>query len=255
MFKKKRKDVGAGSQEPEPGGDEGGTEEPEAPSGDEASVGSSFDRSEGPWDVSEVPANDEVIRLDFGSLRVPGADGMSVSLEVDEASDQLVAVTIAVGEGAVQLQAFAAPRSGGFWEEVRSEIAKGISGSGGIVDAESGALGPQLRANVPVTTPEGENVLQSVRFVGVEGPRWLLRGVMLGAAVADPRQGEFFEDVFRGCVIVRGQQPMAPGDLLSLRLPPDVEQAVAEEDAEAGENDSRPPLDPFERGPEITEIH
>lgn len=220
-------------------------------------VAPAFDRSEGPWDVGEVPGDDEVMRVDFGSVRVPGFDGMSISLEADEATQQVVAVTVGIEEGAVQLQPFAAPRSGGFWDEVRAEIAKGISGSGGMVDLEEGSLGPQLRAQIPVTTPDGKNELQSVRFVGVEGPRWLLRGVMLGAAAGDPRIGELFEDVVRGCVIVRGGQPMAPGDLLPMTLPAElVEQGEEEEgdDAAAGDDDSLP-LNPFERGPEITEIH
>lgn len=254
MFRKKRK---AGSEPSEPSADDAPTEATAETADDRASAGPGFDRSEGPWDVTEVPDSDEVVRVDFGSIQVPGVDGMSISLEADEASGQFVAVTVGLEEGAVQLQAFASPRSGGFWDEVRAEIAKGISGSGGVVDDEVGPLGSQLRANVPATTPEGQNVLQSVRFVGVEGPRWLLRGVMLGAAAGDPRLSELFEDVFRGCVVVRGQQPMAPGDLVPLRLPPDLEAAMAEGEGidDDGSDGEQVPPSPFERGPEITEIH
>ena len=88
---------------------------------------------------------------------------------------------------------------------------------------------------------------------------WLLRGVFLGAAAVDDRAAEVFEDIFSACVVTRGNQPMAPGDMLPLRLPEDaVEQGLEQEGADSSDDDEdqdgRPPLDPFERGPEITEI-
>lgn len=260
MFKKRRNSTAGSGDEAEAEATTDATSEATSDSVDQPngwSGGSLTDpRADGPRDSSEIRSDDEVIRLDFGSVKVPGVDGMSVSLEVDEASDQVVAITVALDEGAVQLQAFAAPRSGGFWEEVCEELAKGITESGGTVDRGDGPLGLQLSASVPAVTPEGENVMQQVRFVGVEGPRWLLRGVMLGAAAGDARSAEVFEDVFRGCIVDRGGQPMAPGDLLPLQLPPEAQAAAEDEldDDEDDDADARPPLDPFERGPEITEI-
>jgi hypothetical protein len=48
---------------------------------------------------------------------------------------------------------------------------------------------------------------------------------------------------------------MPPRELLELTLPADAQQAMAEEQAEEGaEGEDRPPLNPFERGPEITEV-
>jgi hypothetical protein len=212
----------------------------------------------GPWDISEEP-QDGLVRLDFGSLKIPGVEGMNVNLELDEESQSVVAITIVINEGGLQLQPFAAPRSGDFWPEVREELASGISSSGGMVDEVEGNLGTELRAVVPVQTEEGEQAQQRVRFVGFDGPRWLLRGVFLGAAAVDDRAAEVFEDIFSACVVTRGNQPMAPGDMLPLRLPEDaVEQGLEQEGGDSGDEDEdqdgRPPLDPFERGPEITEI-
>ncbi|MEI8084159.1 MAG: DUF3710 domain-containing protein, partial [Actinomycetes bacterium] len=82
----------------------------------------------------------------------------------------------------------------------------------------------------------------------------LLRGVMLGVAANGGRDAEVFEDVMRGCVVVRGNQPMAPGDMLPLQLP----AGAVPEEVEDEEDDDQPrasDLNPFERGPEITEIH
>ena len=88
---------------------------------------------DGPYDISEAP-EDNVVRIDFGSLKIPGVEGMNVNLEVDEQSDAVVAITIVLGEGGLQLQPFAAPRSGGFWEEVRAELGQGITTAGGAID-------------------------------------------------------------------------------------------------------------------------
>lgn len=205
---------------------------------------------DGPYDVSVAP-DDGVIRIDFGSIKVPGVEGMNVNLEMDEQTQTISAITIVIGEAGMQLQAFAAPRSGGFWEEVQAELVEGISGAGGGAAVIDGRFGARVRASVPAMNEAGEHGLQNVQFIGAEGPRWMLRGVLLGAAAEDERAAEVFEDVFAGCVVERGNQPMAPGELLELSLPDDA-VAAAEDDEDEG--DARPPLDPFERGPEITEI-
>ena len=252
MFKRNRDQVAPNSIDVEASdAQEGADSSPTAAS--DVGAASSADRSEGPWDASEAPA-DEMQRLDFGALQVPGVDGMNINLEMDEQSQQVVAITLVLGEGGIQLQPFAAPRSGSFWDEVRAELAAGISSSGGVVDEAQGALGRELRASVPATNEAGTQVMQQVRFVGIDGPRWLLRGVMLGIAAVDDRGAEVFEDILRGCIVTRGSQPMAPGDLLPLRLPPDALMNQVEGEEQEPEQ-QRPALDPFERGPEITEIH
>ena len=47
---------------------------------------------DGPYDISEAP-EDNVVRIDFGSLKIPGVEGMNVNLEVDEQSDAVVAIS------------------------------------------------------------------------------------------------------------------------------------------------------------------
>jgi hypothetical protein len=104
--------------------------------------------------------------------------------------------------------------------------------------------------------------MRPVRFVGVDGPRWFLRGLFAGAAAADPAAAAPLEAVFREVVVIRGEQPMPPRDLLELRLPPEAAAAL-EEQARAQQQDQQqaPPEgnrfttapNPFERGPEMTE--
>jgi hypothetical protein len=208
-------------------------------------------RPDGPWDVDEQP--DPEGYVDLGGLRIRGREGMELRLEVEEATGAVNAATVQLGESAVQLQAFAAPRSEGIWEEIRAEIAAGITQQGGTVDDVAGVFGRELLARIPARTPDGRTGHQPARFSGIDGPRWFLRAVFHGRAVHDAEAAQELESVVRDVVVVRGADAMAPRELLTLRLP----EAVTAQEAleEPGQERTRDDLAPFERGPEITEIH
>jgi len=203
-------------------------------------------RAEGPWDSTEIETDDSY--LDLGAMRIAPAEGMEVQLEVDPGTGAVVAVTLVDGESSLALQAFAAPRREGMWSDVRKEIAAGISASGGTVDFPEGAFGTELRSVMTVQTPEGRQGRAPVRFIGIDGPRWFLRAVLNGPAAADDVHAKALELVVRGVVVVRGTEAMAPGDPLVLAMPGEAGKSVAEA---AGGSE---PLQPFQRGPEITEI-
>ncbi|WP_407701015.1 DUF3710 domain-containing protein [Wenjunlia vitaminophila] len=211
-------------------------------------------RPEGPWDISEVSEPGKG-RVNLGGLYVPGVEGMELRVEV--AGDAIVAATVVLQNSAIQLQAFAAPRSEGIWGEVRDEIASGITQQGGVVDEVEGPLGWELRARVPVQLPDGTNGVQLVRFVGVDGPRWFLRGVISGQGAVQPESAGLLEQILRDTVVVRGEAPMAPRDPIVLKLPEDAQMVPeATQQGEDGEGRfSAQNLDPFRRGPEITEVH
>lgn len=58
-----------------------------------------------------------------------------------------------------------------------------------------------------------------MRFIGVDGPRWFLRGVIRGEGAVRPEAAARIEEIFAGIVVVRGHHPVPPRDLLELRLP------------------------------------
>jgi Protein of unknown function (DUF3710) len=210
-------------------------------------------RPDGPWDLSEVKEPGEG-RVDLGGLFVPGVDGMELRVEV--AGESIVAATVVLRDSAVQLQAFAAPKSEGIWGEVRDEIASGITQQGGIVDEVEGPLGWELRAQVPVQLPDGTNGVQLVRFVGSDGPRWFLRGVISGQGAVQPQAAGVLEAVFRDTVVVRGEAPMAPRDPIVLKLPTDAQMVPDGAAPDQGEGSKfGDGIDPMRRGPEITELH
>jgi hypothetical protein len=202
----------------------------------------------GPWDVNDdVPGAD---RIDFGSLRVPVREGFEV--QVSMAEDQPAWVTVVSGESGLQLQAFAAPKTGGLWADVRQEIAEEVARAGGECAEVDGPFGIEVRALIAPPVPGAGSARHPVRFLGVDGPRWFLRGVISGPAAARDEEAEPLEDVFADVVVVRGDHPVPPRDLLEIRLPEEALQALAEEAADP-EGNPWGGTDMFERGPEITE--
>ena len=204
-------------------------------------------RMAGPWDIADdFP---EGMRIDCGSLLVPLREGFDVQIE-----EQGAWVAVVHGESGMQLQAFAAPRTGGLWDEVRHEMAVSIADSGGSCQEGAGPAGPELEARVPVGEDDGGigllNQLQPVRFLGFDGPRWFLRGVITGPAANDAATGAPFGDLFTDVVVVRGDYPAPPRDQLEIRLPEEARQALEELD---DEDPGWQLQDPFTRGPEITE--
>ena len=207
-------------------------------------------RPSGPYDVDDV--DDEQERLDLGSLRVPVPEGCE--LRVDMQEDQMVvAATIVDGRSALQIHAFAAPRSSGIWDEVRQEIAESLRSSGGSAEETDGPFGRELRARIPA--PDASGAQQPARFLGVDGPRWFLRGLFTGAASTDPQQARTLEEAFRNVVVVRGGDAMAPRELLPLKLPREALHHLdgPHPEAPADSEPAKPTLEMLERGPEITE--
>ncbi len=186
-------------------------------------------RSDGPWDISEIdldvePADGQP-RIDLGSMLVTGFPGAELRLQVSEEAQQVVSVMLISGDSALELGAYAAPRTGGFWPELREELIESATEAGGSAAVVEGPFGVELRRLLPVTTPDGEQGYQPSRMWVVEGPRWLLRGIVYGQAALDDGVAGPVEPLitaFRQVVVRRDEQAMAPGDLLPLALPQEI---------------------------------
>lgn len=224
-----------------------GDDESATGQGSAAAAPAEVSREDGPFDVSEVSGREG--RIDLGALWVEGIAGMELRLEMDEQRQQVTAATAVLGDSALQVQAFAAPRSSGLWDDIRREIAQAVEQQGGTVEEADTALGTELRTRMPSAGPDGRTVFAPATFVGVDGPRWFLRGVLSGRAAIDQEAAGPLLDLFRNLVVVRGVEPMAPRELLALNLPQDPQARPVEQP-----DDGPADLDPFERGPEITEV-
>ncbi|MGA0566035.1 DUF3710 domain-containing protein [Rathayibacter sp. KR2-224] len=173
--------------------------------------------TEGPFDDSE--ANPVRPYIDLGGVKVLPRDGLQLRLEVEEETQRVVAVGLDYAGSTLQVQPFAAPRSSGLWHEIREQIADQIQRQGGRTSERDGVFGPELIAEIPVAQPGVPGETRIARFIGVDGPRWFLRGVIAGDAAIDPAAAADIEELFRSIVVVRGNQPMPPRDLIPLRMP------------------------------------
>lgn len=203
----------------------------------------------GPFDVSDVENRGS--RLDLGAIWLPATQGVELRMEVDKKTQRVTGVAVAMGGSILQLQAFAAPKSEGIWDEIRPEISQSIQKQGGLVDDVPGALGRELLVRLPVKMPDGKDGVQPARFVGFDGPRWFLRGVFSGRASFDKDAAKDLEEVFRSVVVVRGTEARAPRDLLELTLPGGLRTPQLPEEAT---KPAQPDLNPLKKGPEITQI-
>ncbi len=177
-------------------------------------------RLDGPFDIDEVDLDaDDVERIDFGALIITPFEGMELQLQVEEKS-QAIQSALVVHEGsAIEIAIFAAPRSGGLAKEVLDELTEITREGGGQADVEDGPFGPELFRVLNVTTPEGQDMLHRSRIWLVEGPRWMLRAVLMGNAVDEGPGRELLEDFFRNLVVVRGSEAKSRGDLITLTMP------------------------------------
>ncbi|MFM6940145.1 MAG: DUF3710 domain-containing protein [Rhodoluna sp.] len=174
--------------------------------------------SAGPFDSAEVVFNSPY--LDLGAIKLPTKDDLQVRLEVEEANQRVVAVTLEYDESSLQLQAFSAPKSEGLWHTIRQQLSDSVELQGGVVEARVGSLGPELLAKLPINDAAGKPVgTRFTRFVGVDGPKWFLRGVISGAAITDPKAAAEIDDLFRSVTVHRDAYPLPPGDLLTLQVP------------------------------------
>src|SRR5262249_25474365 len=144
----------------------------------------------GPFDEEDEP-DDEVSRLDLGSRRMPVPDGAQLQVEMDPAGP-VRAVHVITPRAQFAANAHAAPQSGGLWEEVWGELAKQLRGDGAGVHSEVGEWGQELVAEL------GSVVL---RFVGIDGARWMVRGVVAGPPERAGHSAAALREMLRGTVI------------------------------------------------------
>lgn len=196
----------------------------------------------GPWDVEDenVPDYDEY--LDMGSYYLPFLKGIELRVKANRATQQVLGTTITYGSSSVEIEAFAAPKTLGLWDDVRADL---IEANKDAKEVE-GVFGTELA--LPVTVKGGRKVL--TRIVGVDGPRWMLRGIFSGKAATDPEgeEAKALNQFFADIVVERGDDPLAPRDLIPMHPPvAPAERKAAKAAAEEAERKTEIPGKP--KGP------
>jgi len=175
--------------------------------------------TDGPFDAADVSPDDLAARLDLGSLHLAMREGMELRVQVDEGTQEVVGVIGLWPESAVELRAFAAPKTSGMWDDIRGEIADDTIGHGGTAVEADGLFGLELQLNVKVTDESGRETTQAQRLWGIDGPRWFLRVNVVGRAAVDAGELPEVEAFVHDIVVVRGREAMAPRDALPVKLP------------------------------------
>lgn len=198
--------------------------------GDEVGVGAAHgagaaaqegDLVHGPFDVDEIDLGDEQPQwIDLGSLLITPGPQQQLRMQVDEQTKQVQAVLLAGPDGALELMAFAAPRGGGLWDEVRPQIAADMVKRGGTTADREGRWGPELECRITVQRGDGSPMVQPSRIIGIDGPRWLLRATLLGKPAIDAEAAVPWEATLANVVVRRGDRAMPVGDALPIVLPP-----------------------------------
>jgi hypothetical protein len=202
----------------------------------------------GPWDESDpdVPSEDldsgQVIN--FGSLRLQVPEGVEVQVQADQGTGRITQLSLRDGDSGMQLQPYASRKTGGMWPEVIDSLKSSINQTGGLVETAQGLFGIEVVAQIQAA---GESAsLQPARFVGVDGPRWFLRAVFMGKAARDQQAAARLTQILTSALVVRGNSAMAPGAPLVMNLPTNT-------NTDQASPVNAPNLNPFARGPEITE--
>lgn len=175
----------------------------------------------GPYDAAEAPS-DEVERLDLGSVRLPVPDGSQLQVEVDP-EGPVRAVHLITQVGRLTVGAYAAPKSGRLWPEVSQELVDQLRKDGAKVLREEGDWGTELVADSPQA---------ALRFVGVDGPRWMLRGVAAGPAEQAATCTKLLYALIDETVVVRGEEPLPVRTPLPIVLPEAIAQHIEQTQAD-----------------------
>jgi len=179
----------------------------------------SAEELEGPFDIEDFddPAAAATARLDLGSVLVPMPAGAQVQVELSEAGVPS-AVWLVTPNGRFNIAAYAAPKSPGLWREVAAELAEALRRDSANVSIVDGPWGREVLGSAT----------GAVRFIGVDGYRWMVRCVINGRPETMEVLAQQAREALADTVVRRGDTPMPVRTPLPVRLPePMAEQLRA----------------------------
>lgn len=153
--------------------------------------------------------------LDLGSLRIPLPRPSEVQVEMGPEGPRMMHIVTQVGR--VTPVAFAATNSGGLWAESVADILTGMRGDGLDATTEVGPWGEEI---VGVTDHA------TIRMIGVEGPRWLLRVTLASPKEHTQAMAELGREIIARTFVYRGEQPMMAGTVLPVIMPAELAEQV-----------------------------
>lgn len=146
--------------------------------------------------------------LNLGSMLLPIPHEGDIQVEMGP--DGPTMLHVATQHGRVTPVAFAAPTSGGLWEESAQEIKEGLESDGLDVRIEQGPWGSEV---------VGSTADMELRIIGYDGPRWMLRMTASGPSSSAEELANLARGVMARSFVSRGDNPMPAGQPLPITLP------------------------------------
>jgi hypothetical protein len=196
----------------------------------ESAPGIGDDELDGPFDIEDFddPAAATHARLDLGSVLIPMPEAGQVQVELSEGGVPS-AVWVVTAHGRFTVAAYAAPKSSPLWREVAGELAESLRKDTPEVRIEDGPWGREVVGAAPAGV---------VRFIGVDGYRWMIRCVVNGPQETIDALTVQAREALADTVVRRGDTPLPVRTPLPVQLPePMAEQlrAAAEQQALAAQ--------------------
>jgi len=165
---------------------------------------------EGPFDIDDFddPAVAELARLDLGSVLIPMPEAGQLQVELTETGVPS-AVWVVTPNGRFTIAAYAAPKTGGLWREVAGELADSLRKDSAKVSIKDGPWGREV-----VGTASGV-----VRFIGVDGYRWMIRCVINGPHETVDALDQEARAALSDTVVRRGDTPLPVRTPLPVQRP------------------------------------
>ena len=187
------------------------------PADDEAS--GEIEELEGPFDIDDFddPSVAELARLDLGSVLIPMPEAGQLQVELTEAGVPS-AVWVVTANGRFTIAAYAAPKTGGLWREVAGELADSLRKDSAKVSIKDGPWGREV-----VGSAAG-----AVRFIGVDGYRWMIRCVINGPHETMEALEQEARAALADTVVRRGDTPLPVRTPLTVQLPEPMAQQLRE---------------------------
>ncbi len=223
-----------------------GSSDDDSSDNDDSSTKDNLLEPTGPWDIDDPDAPDYDEMVNLGAFYLPVISGAELRLKAAPSADPsdptIIGATLTLGDSSLELEAFAAPKTMGLWEDIRQELLD----SNPQASEEEGTFGQEV--TLPVTV-KGKTYISLI--VGVDGPRWMLRGIFTGpAASSEGQEWDALSACFSDIVVDRGQEPLAPRDLLPMTLPQPPKQEDDED--EDWEEKAQEPVKPDGYGVQTT---
>ncbi|MCD2158323.1 DUF3710 domain-containing protein [Rhodococcus cerastii] len=151
-------------------------------------------------------------RVDLGSILLPLPEAVQLQVQMDPEGRPQSVYLVTDNSERITVEAFAAPRSPGLWQQTADVLVESLRDEGARVTGEAGPWGKEIVA----ITAEAD-----LRFIGIDGPRWMVRGVVSGPPNTGGESSliALARSILSDTVVRRGAEPYPAGASLPLLLP------------------------------------